>query len=241
MESAAQPRSPKRFVVTGANRGLGFELTRQLLARGDRVIAGCRNPGRALKLTEFAAAHPGHLHILPLDLDKERSIDGFAREAGMIRDAVDVLINCAGVLVSGERFGELSAKTFEESLRSNVIGPLLLSQALAPQLARGTQARIVNISSELGSLSDTTHFATPSYAISKAALNMVTRLLAAQLKSDDIVVVSVHPGWVRTDMGGANAPLGAAESIAGVLRVVDALTTAHSGRFLDHRGETMAW
>jgi NAD(P)-dependent dehydrogenase (short-subunit alcohol dehydrogenase family) len=241
MGNAAQPRPPKRFVVTGANRGLGFEFTRQLLARGDRVIAGCRNPGRALRLTELAAAHPGHLHMLPLDLDKDRSIDGFAREAGMIRDAVDVLINCAGVLVSGERFGELGAKTFEESLRSNVVGPLLLSQALAPLLARGAQAKIVNISSELGSLADTTHFATPSYAISKAALNMVTRLLAAQLKSDDIVVVSVHPGWVRTDMGGANAPLGAAESIAGVLRVVDALTPAHSGRFLDHRGETMAW
>jgi len=233
--------SPKRWVVTGANRGLGFEFTRQLLARGDRVIAGCRHPGRALKLTELAAAHPGHLHILPLDLDRDRSIEGFAREAGLIRDAVDVLINCAGVLVSGERFGELNAKTFEGTLRSNVVGPLLLSQALAPQLARGTHAKIVNISSELGSLADMTHFATPSYAVSKAALNMVTRLLAAQLDSEGIVVVSMHPGWVRTDMGGASAPLAANESVAGVLRVVDSLTRADSGSFLDHRGEALAW
>jgi len=241
MKGAAQPNTPKRFVVTGANRGLGFEFVRQLLERGERVIAGCRNPGRALKLTEMAAAHPGHLHMLPLDLDKERSISDFSRQAGLIRDAADVLINCAGVLVSGERFGELTAKTFDETLHANVTGPLLLSQALAPQLAGGADAKIVNLSSELGSLADTTHFHSPSYAISKAALNMVTRLLAAQLKSDGIAVVSIHPGWVRTDMGGSSAPLGAAESVTGMLRVIDALVLRDSGAFFDYRGEAMAW
>ena len=241
MAGAAKVAGAQRFIVTGANRGLGLEFTRQLLARGDRVIAGCRQPARALRLTEFAAAHPGHLHIVPLDLDKERSIASFAREASMISDACDVLINCAGVLVSGERFGELTAKTFDESLRSNVTGPLLLSQALAPQLAHSVRAKIVNLSSELGSLADTTHFHTPSYAISKAALNMVTRLLAAQLKSAAIAVVSVHPGWVRTDMGGQSAPLAVADSVDGVLRVVDALTPEDSGRFFDYRGEELAW
>lgn len=241
MKSAAKPGPPRRFVVTGANRGLGFEFTSQLLARGDRVIAGCRNPGRALRLTELAAAHPGHLHMLPIDLDKERSIVEFARQAGIIRDAADVLVNCAGMLVSGERFGELSAKTFDETLHANVVGPLLLSQAFAPQLARGANATIVNLSSELGSLADTTHFHTPSYAISKAALNMVTRLLAAQLKSAHVIVVSMHPGWVRTDMGGPSAPLSAAESVGGMLQVIDGLTAEDNGRFLDYRGAALAW
>lgn len=232
---------PQRFVISGANRGIGFELVRQLLARGDRVIAGCRQPGRALKLTELAAAHPGHLHIVPLDLDKERSIAAFAHEAAMIADSLDVLINGAGVLVSGERFGELAAKTFADTFHTNVIGPLLLTQALTPALAQSTRPRVINISSELGSLADTTGFHTPSYAVSKAGLNMVTRLLAAELRAQDIAVISLHPGWVRTDMGGASAPLGVAESVAGILRVVDALTLADSGRFLDHRGEPLAW
>ena len=232
---------PQRFAISGANRGIGFELVRQLLARGDRVVAGCRQPGRALKLTELAAAHPGHLHIVPLDLDKERSIAAFAHEAAMIADSLDVLINGAGVLVSGERCGELAAKTFADTFHTNVIGPLLLTQALTPRLAQGKRPRVINISSELGSLADTTGFHTPSYAISKAGLNMVTRLLAAELRAQDIAVISLHPGWVRTDMGGASAPLGVAESVAGILRVVDALAPADSGRFLDHRGEPLAW
>jgi len=231
----------QRFAISGANRGLGLEFVRQLLTRGDRVIAGCRHPGRALKLTELAAAHPGHLHVVPLDLDKEKSIAAFAREAMMTSECLDVLINGAGVLVSGERFGELGTKTFAETFHTNVIGPLLLTQALAPALARGTQARVINISSELGSLADTTGFHTPSYAVSKAALNMVTRLLAAELGAQNIGVVSLHPGWVRTDMGGVSAPLGASESVAGMLRVIDALKPADSGRFLDYHGATLAW
>ncbi len=231
----------QRVLITGANRGIGLEFVRQLLARGDRVIAACRNPGRALKLTELAGAYPGRLHVLPLDLDKERSIAGFARETGTLGETLDVLINCAGVLVSGERFGELVAKTFDETLHTNVVGPLLLTQALAPLLARSSHARVVNVSSDLGSLADTVHFHTPSYAVSKAALNMVTRLTAAELAPRGIVVVSLHPGWVRTDMGGAGAPLTPTESVGGMLRVIDGLKAADSGGYMDHRGVTMAW
>lgn len=241
MSSAGKPTEATRFVVTGANRGLGLEFVRQLLARGDRVIAGCRNPGRALPLTELAAAHPGHLHTIPLDLAKERSIAGFAREAGMVREACDVLINCAGMLVAGERFGELTAQTFADSWQTNALGPLLLTQAFAPLLARGTRARVVNLSSELGSLAGTTHFHSPSYAMSKAALNMSTRLLAAEFAAQPVVVVSLHPGWVRTDMGGTHAPLDVDESVRGMLRVIDALSARDNGAFLDHRGETIAW
>ena len=231
----------QRVLITGANRGIGLEFVRQLLARGDRVIAACRNPGRALKLTELAGAYPGRLHVLPLDIDKERSIAGFARETGMLGETLDVLINCAGVLVSGERFGELVAKTFDETLHTNAVGPLLLTQALAPLLARSSRARVVNVSSDLGSLADTVHFHTPSYAVSKAALNMVTRLTAAELAPRGIVVVSLHPGWVRTDMGGPGASLSVEESTRGIVDVLEARAgTSHHG-FVDYRGREVAW
>jgi NAD(P)-dependent dehydrogenase (short-subunit alcohol dehydrogenase family) len=236
------PEPPmQRVLVTGANRGLGLEFVQQLLARGTRVIAACRQPGRALKLTELAAAHPGHLSVLPLDLNKERSISGLAHEAGMLTDKLDALINNAGVLVSGERYGELAAKTFAETFATNVIGPLLLTQALTPLLEHGDAARVINLSSDLGSQGDTLAFNTPSYAISKAALNMVTRLTAAELGARGITVVSLNPGWVRTDMGGAHAPLAVIESVAGMLAVIDGLEPGDSGRFLDYTGAVVAW
>lgn len=231
----------QRILVTGANRGLGLEFTRQLLARGDRVIAACRNPGRALKLTELAAAYPGRLHVLPLDLNKERSIAGLANETGMLTDALDVLVNNAGVLVSGERYGELAAHTFADTFATNTIGPLLLTQALTPPLARGAAARVINLSSDLGSLADTKALHSPSYAVSKAALNMVTRLTAAELGARGIIVVSMNPGWVRTDMGGAHAPLEAQAAVAAMLGVIDALKLDDAGRFLDYTGADVAW
>ena len=231
----------QRVLVTGANRGLGLEFVQQLLARGARVIAACRQPGRALKLTALAAAHPGHLSVLPLDLNKERSIAGLAQEAGLLTDKLDALINNAGVLVSGEHYGELAAKTFAETFATNVIGPLLLTQALTPLLERGDAARVINLSSDLGSHAETAAFATPSYAISKAALNMVTRLAAAELGPRGITVISLNPGWVRTEMGGAHAPLAANESVAAMLRVIDGLQSGDGGRFLDYSGADVAW
>jgi NAD(P)-dependent dehydrogenase (short-subunit alcohol dehydrogenase family) len=230
----------QRVLVTGANRGVGLELTRQLLARGDRVHAACRHPGKALALTGLAAAHPGHLHVLPLELASERSIAELAREFAALSDALDLLINNAGILVTGERFGALNAKALNETFATNAAGPLLLTQALAPLLEKGRKPKVVNITSELGSLSMANRFGTPSYSISKAALNMVTRQLAAAL-APRITVLCLHPGWVRTDMGGTNAALTPAQSVTAMLKVIDAATSADSGRYLDYAGATLAW
>lgn len=231
----------QRVLVTGANRGIGLEFARQLLNRGARVIAACRDPGKALKLTALAAAHPGHLTVLPLDLTKERSIAELARQAAAATDALDLLINNAGMLVAGERYGELVARTINDTFDVNVVGPLLLSQALTPLLARGESAKIVNLSSDLGSLARTTSFYTPSYAISKAALNMVTRLLAAELAPAGISVISVSPGWVKTDMGGTQAPVTPAASVIGLLSIISGLQRRDSGRFFDHAGAALPW
>src|SRR5437868_15316294 len=120
----------QRILVTGANRGLGLEFVRELLARGDRVYAACRHPGRALALTELAGAHPGHLAVLPLEVDKERSIAELAREVAALTDTLDVLINNAGMLVSGERFGALAAKPLLDTFAANVRRPVLATLAL---------------------------------------------------------------------------------------------------------------
>ena len=229
-------------LVTGANRGLGLEFVRQLLADGVRVVATCRQPGKATALNTLAAEHPGHLKVLPLDVGDARSRDELVREWPLAagEDArIGLLVNDAGVLHSGERFGTLTADTLDDSLRTNVTGPLLLTQALAPLLRDG--ARVANLSSQLGSITNTGRFGTPSYAISKAALNMATVQLAHALRERGIVVVALHPGWVRTDMGGAQASEAPEESVTGLRTVIDGLGPDDSGRFLDWTGAALPW
>jgi NAD(P)-dependent dehydrogenase (short-subunit alcohol dehydrogenase family) len=234
---------PERHcLVTGANRGLGLEFVRQLLARGDRVIATCRHPGRATALNALAGGHPGRLHVLPLDVADPRAIAEVVRELLLLGDdaeRIDLLVNCAGVLHSGERFGSVGALNLDDSFRTNAMGPFLLTQALAPRLADGS--RVANLSSQLGSIGNLSRFGTPSYNISKAAQNMATALLAAALRERGIVVVALHPGWAQTDMGGSGATVPAPQSVAGLLRVIDGLDVAHSGSFVDWQGRSLPW
>ena len=228
-------------VVTGANRGIGLELCRQMLARGDRVTAGCRKPGRALELNRLAFEYPGHLHVLPLDLDKPASIAEFAREAATLCEALDVLVNNAGVSPNGEAFGKLALDDLALAFTTNTAGPLLLTQALAPLLERAPGARVMNLSSNLGSIALCEAFYTPSYCISKAALNMATRLSALALLPGGVTVFAVNPGWVKTDMGGARAPLPVEESVADLVALLDRADTTFSGRFVERDGTEVPW
>ena len=238
--------SIRHSLVTGANRGLGLEFVRQLLASGGHVVAACRHPGKATALNTLAGEHPGRLHVLPLDVASEKSRAELARELPLVLGddgerpgRLDLLINNAGVLHSGERWGHLEEATLEDSVRTNAFGPLLLAQALAPQLADG--ATVANLSSMMASLSTRTEFRAPSYCISKAAQNMATVLLAKALAPRDIKVVALSPGWVQTDMGGDGAEISAAQSAAGLLQVIAALTPAQSGAFLDWQGRELSW
>jgi NAD(P)-dependent dehydrogenase (short-subunit alcohol dehydrogenase family) len=229
----------RRSIVTGANRGLGLEFTRQLLARGDHVVAACRHPGKASELNHLAGEYPGRLHVLPLDVADEKSRTAFARELPLVADGVDLLINNAGVLHSGERWGSVSEANLADSLRTNAMGPFLLTQALASQLA--AHATVANISSGMGSISDDPDFHSPSYRISKAALNMATRMLARALESRGIPVIALCPGWVRTDMGGSSAQITPPESVSALLQVIDAVMPERSGGFFDRFGKPMPW
>ena len=214
-------------------------MTRQLLARGDRVVGACRQPGKAIALTRLAGEHPGKLHVLPLDLADPRTIAELSREVGALDLDIELLVNNAGVLIEHERFGAIEPKSLRDSFAVNAEGAFLLTQALNPHLADG--AKIVNLSSTLGSITSTSSLYSPSYAMSKAALNMATRLLSIALAERNIVVVSMSPGWVRTDMGGAGAPLKPEASIASMLRVIDHLKRSDNGRFLSQNGETIPW
>lgn len=230
-----------QYLITGANRGLGLEFVRQLLARGDRVVAACRHTARASELNQLSGEHPGRLKVLPLDIAEPRSIAELVREVGMLELEIDVLINNAGVLTSGEVFGEVEARALGQTFATNAQGPFLLTQALASRLA--DQAKVIAISSGLGSIERTQRFATPSYNISKAALNMVVRLLGHALAERGIAVLALSPGWVRTDMGGENADLDTNQSVCNMLKVIDALEFDADaiGKFLGNTGDAVPW
>lgn len=231
----------RHCLVTGANRGLGLEFVRQLLARRQHVVATCRHPGKATALNTLAGEYPGRLHVLPLDVAEPRSHSELARELPLVTDGekLDLLINNAGVLRGSERFGHVQSADLETSFRTNAMGPFLLVQTLASQIADG--GTVANISSEVGSIALRQEFRTPSYAIGKAAQNMTTSLLAQALESRRIKVVALHPGWVQTDMGGEQAALTPQESVAGLLQVIDRLSEDDSGEFLDWQGQTLPW
>jgi NAD(P)-dependent dehydrogenase (short-subunit alcohol dehydrogenase family) len=229
----------RHALVTGANRGIGLEFVRQLLARGDRVVAACRQPGKATALNTLTGEYPGRLRVLPLDVALEKSRAELVRELPLVCERLDLLVNNAGVLHSGERFGQLSQASLEDSLRVNALGPLLVTEALAPTLADG--ARVANVSSMMSSLATRQEFRSPGYCMGKAAQNMATVQLAHALRPRGIVVLALCPGWVQTDMGGEGAQITPAQSVEGLLRVIDGAGPGDSGRFIDWRGEAMAW
>lgn len=231
----------QRCLVTGANRGLGLAFVTQLLERGARVLACCRNPAEAKVLDALVAAHGDRLTIHALDVADPAAIDKLPQAAMRHLQRVDLLINNAGILVSGERFGNVKAESLAESFAVNAAAPLLITQALAPLLALGSKPRVLCITSQLGSIAQANGFRTISYAMSKAALNMAAKRLAAELAPRGIVVLAVHPGWVRTAMGGSGATLAPADSVRALLGLIERAGVQNAGKFLAHDGAELPW
>ena len=187
-------------IVTGGNRGIGKEIARQLVAKGFRVIIGVRDPVKGAD----AATETGAEFLL-LDLSDEKSILQFAEKVKTDFGKVKVLVNNAGILnKSDNRLLDVSAEIISQTLQTNSIGPLLLTRAMATNMVPG--AAVINISSGGGSMTDAVGGWAPAYCISKTLLNAITRQLASELKTKNITVNSICPGWVQTDMGGKNAP-----------------------------------
>jgi len=226
-------KNPAACLVTGANRGIGLAFARALAARGDRVIATARLPGKASALAGLP------LRLEKLDLADGGSIAGLAR--GLSGEPIDVLINNAGIGEAGPGFAEIAMTDLEEALRVNAVGPAALTQALLSNLLAGRRRMVVNLSSGLGSISENRSGGWIAYRASKAALNQLTRTMAAELKKDRFICIAMSPGWVRTDMGGPGASLSPEDSVAAMLKVLDRLTPSDTGRFLDHRGKEVPW
>lgn len=221
------------YLVTGANRGIGLAFARHLSKRGDHVIATCRQPEKARDLARLP------LRLEKLDVADEENIAELASR--LKGEALDVLINNAGIGDDGPPFGRLSMEDLEEAFRVNAAGPVALAQALLPNLRAGKRRAIVNLSSGLGSISENESGGWIAYRASKAALNQLTRTVAAELNREGFVCIAISPGWVRTDMGGPGASLSPDESAAAMLDVIDRLKPSDTGRFFDYRGKPTPW
>jgi NAD(P)-dependent dehydrogenase (short-subunit alcohol dehydrogenase family) len=231
----------QRCLVTGANRGLGLAFVTELLERGARVLACCRDPARAGVLDALRAAHAGRLAVHRLDVADPEAIDALPETAARHLQRVDLLVNNAGVLVSGERFGNVRAESLAESFAVNASAPLLITQALAPLLALGNKPRVLCITSQIASIAQSTRFRTMSYAMSKAALNMAVKRLAAELAPRGIVVLAAHPGWLKTEMGGKSATLAPADSAHALLGLIEHAAIEDAGKFLAYDGAELPW
>ncbi|MFO1056815.1 MAG: SDR family oxidoreductase [Dongiaceae bacterium] len=218
------------MLVTGANRGLGLELVRQYAAAGWRVHAACRRPDRAAGVDRLR----GEILLHRLDVTDAGQIA--ALRAALAGESLDLLINNAGIRL---RFGHNDVEEWMATLRANTVAPLQVAEQLLELLRPG--GIIVNMSSRLGSIAENDATDSWAYRASKAALNMVTRSLAVELAARGVTVVSLTPGWVRTDMGGPSALLSPQESVAALRQVIGRLTPADSGRFFNQEGKELPW
>ncbi len=227
------------ILITGANRGIGLEFAEQFAADGWRVIACCRNPAGATGLQQLAADYSG-VEIHPLDV---ADYDQVAALSQRLQDcALDILLCNAGIYgPSGKAFGEVEAAPWREVFEVNTIAPMMLAQAFAAQVAASERKLIAMVSSKMGSIDDNGSGGAYIYRSSKTALNQVAKSLSIDLAGRGISVLALHPGWVRTDMGGANAETEVGDSVSGLRRIILSAGPAQSGRFFDFSGEVIPW
>jgi len=228
------------ILVTGANRGLGLEFTRQYLSEGYAVIAATRNPGAAHRLRQLERDSKGNLSLVEADVADSASV---RRAASNIQTpAIDILINCAGVLGGdGQTIGSIDYHEWMRVLDVNVLGPMRMCEAFLDRVARSDRRLIVTMTSGMGSLGDNTSGSYIAYRTSKAAVNMAMRTAAIDLRPRGITCVVLNPGWVKTDMGGPNAKLAPEQSVTAMRRVIAELGPNESGRFYNYDGREYPW
>jgi NAD(P)-dependent dehydrogenase (short-subunit alcohol dehydrogenase family) len=227
-------------LITGGNRGLGLEFARQYLADGWHVYAACRDPKSAPELRRLADRSTSGLQVLYMEVTDLGSVRTAATD--LQGKPIDVLLNNAGI--GGPRdqtVGNIDYKTWMHVLDVNTLGPMRVAEAFVDNVERSDRKLIVTITSGMGSIGDNSSGDAYAYRTSKAAVNMVMRSLAIDLAPRGITCVVINPGWVKTDMGGPNARLTAAESVSAMRRLIDKVGPAQSGKFFNYDGREYAW
>lgn len=228
------------ILITGASRGIGLELVKQFYRAGWQVLASCRSPDSAIELQNLAAAAEQKILIYKLDVTDEKNIIALSKQ--LISHPIDILVNNAGIFgPENTTLDSIQVADWQKVFKINTIAPLLVARAFLKQICNGEKKLIANISSVMGSITLNTDGSEYIYRSSKAALNSVTKSLANQLKSKKITVVALHPGWVKTDMGGPNAVIELQTCGRGLLKVINSLTLKNTGQFLNYKGEQIAW
>jgi NAD(P)-dependent dehydrogenase (short-subunit alcohol dehydrogenase family) len=220
-------------LITGANRGIGLELVKQLKADGWTVIGTARNPGKAVELGATGAT------VVQLDVTSTESVN--AMVAGLKGQAIDLLVNNAGI--KGHEAASFDETEFDRILKTldvNSVGPMRVTQALLPNLEAGVGKTVVQISSAMGSISNN-RGGYYGYRASKSALNMLNSSLAIELDDAGFTCVVLHPGWVRTELGGEAASLSVEESVSAMMKVIATLTPESNGHFYNYDGQEVAW
>lgn len=234
----------ERIFISGANRGIGLEFVRQYLSRETTLVfAGCRDLKKADALRQLQTLSPQRLVIIPLDVTDAVSIAQASQTIREHTDSLDLLINNAGIQLGDHQqtFENITVETMLDVFRVNSVAPLMLIKSLFDLLHKGSKLRLVNITSEMASLETRDYGGQYAYCTSKAALNMITRALAVDLKSKGIISICLDPGWVQTDMGGQDAELTPQESVRGMMRVIDGLNERDNGSFLRWNGDLHRW
>lgn len=234
-------------LVTGASRGLGLEFTRQLLNWNMTVLAAARDPEASDGLTSMASTSE-RLIPISLDVDDPESVAGLPERVTPHAKSINLLVNNAGInsgafpeAKKNRSLGTLEPEGMMKMLAVNAVGPILVTQCLLPFLEAAPWAKVLNISSWLGSISNKTTGGNYGYSASKAALNMLGRILAFDLKERGIHSAMFNPGWVKTDMGGPRAALTAEQSVTGILKFAEKLGDDQVGGFFDHNGDPHPW
>ena len=229
-----------KILITGASRGIGLEMVRYGMDQGWDVLACCRNPQQAEKLLSMAQLSNGRVSVYLADMSELATLQALAYE--LRHEAIDMLINNAGVYGSDKnQFGQVDVYDWLETFKVNSIAPMKMSELFIEQLAMGQSKVIACLSSKMASMEDNTSGGSYIYRSSKAALNAVVKSLSIDLADRAIKCVALHPGWVKTDMGGSNAEISTKESVTKMFKTLLALKDEDSGRFIDIDGSTIPW
>ena len=230
----------KNVLITGANRGLGLGLVKKYLENNEKVFCTTRNISKSKELKLLKEKHTNNLEICELDLldkDSPNILSNF-----LVNKPIDLFINNAGVIgQSAQHFKSISLNPWIEVLKVNLIAPLLITQSIIKNIEKSSEKRIYILSSKVGSIEDNKSGGMYVYRSSKSALNQIVKSLSIDLKPLGISVISLHPGWVRTEMGGPNALISVEESVNGMFGVISNTNIKNSGQFINYDGTQIPW